>query len=124
MLLSWTGGINARIGSTPRAEYSACRQVCRTRYIRMPDLVKIHDEAATTVTGVSKLLRKFESNTLLMLDEWLVDDLSLQQEYFRFELIERQYADKVLSSVHSTALRTAMPAWVEASMQMLSLTAS
>ena len=72
---------------------AACQQGYRTRYIRMPDLMQMHDEATTTVTGVSKLLKKFENYTLLIIDEWLVDDLSRQQEHFLFELIERRYTD-------------------------------
>lgn len=72
---------------------AACQQGYRTRYIRMPDLMQMHDEAATTVTGVSRLLKKFENYTLLIIDEWLVDDLSRQQEHFLFELIERRYTD-------------------------------
>ena len=72
---------------------AACQQGYRTRYIRMPDLMQMHDEAATTVTGVSKLLKKFENYTLLIIDEWLVDDLSRQQEHFLSELIERRYTD-------------------------------
>ena len=82
---------------------AACRLGYRTRYIRMPDLLQLHDEAATTVTGVSKLLKKFESYTLLILDEWLIDDLSRQQEHFLFELIERRYTDR--STVFCTQYR-------------------
>lgn len=81
----------------------ACRQGYRTRYIRMPDLLQMHAEASTTVTGVSKLIKKFESYTLLILDEWLIDDLSLQQEHFLFELIERRYTDK--STIFCTQYR-------------------
>lgn len=73
---------------------SACRLGYRCRYIRMPDLLQLHDEALTTVTGVSKLIRKFEAYPLLILDEWLIDDLSRQQEHFLFELIERRYTDR------------------------------
>lgn len=73
---------------------AACRLGYRTRHIRMPNLLQMHDEAATTVIGVLKLFKKFESYTLLILDEWLIDDLSHQQEHFLFELIERRYTDK------------------------------
>ena len=73
---------------------SACKLGYRTRYIRMPDLLQLHDEAATTVTGVSKLIKKFESYTLLIIDEWLIDELSRQQEHFLFELVERRHTDK------------------------------
>lgn len=73
---------------------SACKLGYRTKYIRMPDLLQLHDEAATTVTGVSKLIKKYESYTLLILDEWLIDELTRQQEHFLFELMERRHTDK------------------------------
>ena len=73
---------------------SACKLGYRTRYIRMPDLLQLLDVAATTVTGVSKLLKKFEGYTLLIIDEWLIDELSRQQEHFLFELVERRHTDK------------------------------
>lgn len=60
----------------------------------MPDLLQLHAEASTTVTGVSKLIKKFEGYTLLILDEWLIDELSRQQKHFLFELIERRHTDK------------------------------
>ena len=73
---------------------SVCKLGYRTKYIRMPDLLQLHDEAAITVTGVSKLLKKFEGYTLLIIDEWLIDELSRQQEHFLFELVERRHTDK------------------------------
>ncbi len=73
---------------------SACKQGYRTRYIRMPDLLQLHDEASVTVTGVSKLIKKFEAYTLLILDEWLIDELTREQEHFLFELMERRHTDK------------------------------
>lgn len=73
---------------------AACKQGYRTRYIRMPDLLQMHDEASTTVTGVAKLIKKFEGYTLLIIDEWLIDELSRQQEHFLFELMERRHTDK------------------------------
>jgi DNA replication protein DnaC len=71
----------------------ACRQGYRTCYIRTPDLLQLHDEASTTITGVSKMLKKYEGYSLLILDEWLLNDLTQQQEHFLFELIERRYTD-------------------------------
>lgn len=73
---------------------AACKLGYRTRYIRMPDLLQLHDEAAINVTGVSKLIKKFEGYTLLIIDEWLIDELSRQQEHFLFELMERRHTDK------------------------------
>ena len=73
---------------------SACRLGYRTRYIRMPDLLQMHDEASISVTGVAKLIKKFENYTLLIIDEWLMDELSRQQEHFLFELMERRHTDR------------------------------
>lgn len=69
----------------------ACMQGIRTRYIRIPDLLMLRDEAALTPQGISKLLKKFTSYKLLILDEWLLDDLSEEEQHFLFELIERRH---------------------------------
>lgn len=39
------------------------------------------------------MLKKYEGYSLLILDEWLLNDLTQQQEHFLFELIERRYTD-------------------------------
>src|SRR5690606_5343364 len=49
----------------------ACMQGIRTQYIRTPDLLMLRDEATLTTQGISKLLKKFTSYKLLILDEWL-----------------------------------------------------
>jgi len=69
----------------------ACMQGIRTRYIRIPDLLILRDEAATIKQGVSKLLKKFASYKLLILDEWLLDSLTAEEQHFLFELIERRH---------------------------------
>jgi DNA replication protein DnaC len=69
----------------------ACLQGIRTRYIRTPDLFMQRDEAALTQQGISKLLKKFSSYKLLILDEWLLDDLSDEEQHFLLELIERRH---------------------------------
>ncbi|MFI3236602.1 MAG: ATP-binding protein [Lachnospiraceae bacterium] len=71
----------------------ACKQGYRTRYVRLPDLLQMHDEASITTDGVSKLIRKFSAYTLLIIDEWLLCNLTQVQEHFIFELIERRYTD-------------------------------
>lgn len=38
--------------------------------------------------------KKFERYPLLIIDEWLIDELSRQQEHFLFELVERRHTDK------------------------------
>jgi len=69
----------------------ACLQGVRTRYIRIPDLLMLRDEANLTPQGIPKLLKKFSSFKLLILDEWLLDDLSDEEQFFLFELIERRH---------------------------------
>lgn len=69
----------------------ACMQGISTRYIRIPDLLMLRDEAMLTNQGLSKLLKKFSNFKLLLLDEWLLDDLSDEEQHFLFELIERRH---------------------------------
>jgi DNA replication protein DnaC len=69
----------------------ACMHGISTRYIRIPDLLMLRDEAVLTIQGISKLLEKFSNYKLLILDEWLLDDLSDEEQHFLFELIERRH---------------------------------
>ncbi len=69
----------------------ACIQGIKTRYIRIPDLLMLRDEATLTPHGISKLLKKYTNFRLLILDEWLLDELSDEEQHFLFELIERRH---------------------------------
>lgn len=69
----------------------ACKQQIRTRYIRLPDLLVEHDEACLTLKSGTKLLKKYSSYKLLILDEWLLEDISDEEQHFLFELIERRH---------------------------------
>jgi DNA replication protein DnaC len=69
----------------------ACLRGIRTRYIRLPDLLMLRDEADLIKQGFSKLLKKFSSYKLLIIDEWLLDELSDEEQHFIFELIERRH---------------------------------
>lgn len=84
--------------TSSRKTYLACalgRQACkhqiRTRYIRIPDLLIEGDEAVLTPQGIPKLLKKYANYGLLILDEWLLDDISADEQHFLFELIERRH---------------------------------
>lgn len=70
-----------------------CKQGVRTRYIRIPDLLMERDEATLKSQGIPKLLKKYSSYGLLILDEWLLDGLSEEEQYFLFELMERRHDD-------------------------------
>jgi len=49
------------------------------------------DEASLISKGIAKLLRKYSAYGLLILDEWLLEDISEQEQHFIFELIERRH---------------------------------
>lgn len=69
----------------------ACKQQIRTKYIRLPDLLVEHDEASLVSKSNTKLLKKYSSYGLLILDEWLFEDTSEEEQHFLFELIERRH---------------------------------
>jgi DNA replication protein DnaC len=78
--------------------YLACaigRQACkvkkRTRYIRLPELLMERDEVSMTSQGIQKLLKKYGDYAVLILDEWLLGDISEDEQHFLFELIERRH---------------------------------
>lgn len=69
----------------------ACRLHYRTRYIRLPDLLEEVREKSIEVNGRSKLLKKFASYDVLILDEWLMADLKKDDVAFLFELSELRF---------------------------------
>lgn len=69
----------------------ACKMQFRTRYIRMPDLLMEYDESTLITGGPHKLLKKYSGIPLLIIDEWLMDEISDLEQHFLFELIERRY---------------------------------
>jgi DNA replication protein DnaC len=70
---------------------AACRQLYRVRYIRIPELLELRDEAVFAGKGISKLVTKFSNYHLLILDEWLMHELSDEDIRFIFELTEKRY---------------------------------
>lgn len=81
----------------------ACKRKYRVRYVRIPDLLTLYEEAAVSKTGVSKMLTKWSNYDLLILDEFLLNDLTQPEQLFLFELIERRY-DKT-STIFCTQYR-------------------
>src|SRR5690554_5245635 len=81
----------------------ACKHEVRTQYIRLPDLLIERDEATLKPKGVSKLITKFSNYGLLILDEWLLDDLSEDDLKFIFEIVERRYDSG--STIYCTQFR-------------------
>lgn len=72
----------------------ACKRRRSARYIRLPDLLMERDELAATERSNAKILRKYARYELLVIDEWLTEDVDDLEISFLFELVERRYAEK------------------------------
>ena len=54
----------------------ACLNQIKTRYIRLPDLLMEYGDASLITGAPKKLLNKYGRIPLLIIDEWLVSDIS------------------------------------------------
>ena len=57
----------------------------------MPDLLSLNAEKLQLTGSNEKLLRKFARYRVLVIDEWLIYELSKADLNFMFELTERRY---------------------------------
>lgn len=69
----------------------ACRQLHKTRYIRLPDLLEEYAEKSVLPGGKNKVLNKYAAFKVLVLDEWLMPELSKADVEFILELTERRF---------------------------------
>jgi len=72
----------------------ACRMRKSARYVRMPDLLMERDELAAVERSDAKILKKYARYELLVIDEWLTEEVDDIDVRFMFELVERRYLDK------------------------------
>ena len=84
----------------------------------MPDLLTLYEEASVSKTGISKLLTKWSNYDLLILDEFLLNDLTQAEQLFLFELIERRYDKASTMLARSIGWRIGTPALAAVCMQM------
>lgn len=68
----------------------ACRHQIRARYIRLPDLLMEYGDSKLIAGQEKKLIAKYAKIPLLVLDEWLMADISADELHFLFELTERR----------------------------------
>ena len=68
----------------------ACLGQIKPRYIRLPDLLMEYGDASVVQGKQKRLLASYSKIPLLVIDEWLVSDISDNELYFLFELFERQ----------------------------------
>jgi len=67
----------------------ACRQLRKVKYIRLPELIDELALAKYEADGsYRKLIKKYTKIELLIIDEWLLMDLSLEDCVHIFEIIE------------------------------------
>ncbi|AXY26248.1 hypothetical protein CL176_09710 [Suicoccus acidiformans] len=78
----------------------ACKQGFRTFYVRLPDLFIQKDEARLKNNGLKNLMTRYSNYDLLIIDEWLLDDILEDDLKFLFEIMERRHDE------HSTIFCT------------------
>jgi len=71
---------------------SACRQLIKTKYIRLPELLEDLHIARGEGT-YKKVLAAYKKYQLLILDEWLLSPLTEGQTADLFEIIESRYGE-------------------------------
>lgn len=69
----------------------ACRNQHKTRYIRLPDLLEKYAERSVLPGGKNKVLNKYAAFKVLVLDEWLMLELSKADVEFLLELTARRF---------------------------------
>ena len=80
----------------------ACRQQYKTKYIRLPDLLAENAEKSLLPGGRNKVLKKYADFKVLVLDEWLMPDLTKADVDFLMELTERRFdnTSTIFCTVH------------------------
>ncbi len=75
------------------------------RHVRLPDLLMERDELAATERSDAKILKRYARYELLVIDEWLTEDVDDVAIRFLLELVERRYMDRstVLCTQYSPA---------------------
>ena len=66
---------------------TACRQLYKVRYVRMPDLLN-ENAVAKSLNTQSKVKKAYASFDLLIIDEWLLRPLPESEAYDLLELID------------------------------------
>jgi DNA replication protein DnaC len=67
--------------------HAACRKFKSVRYIRMPELLDELNVAKGCGT-FKKVMKTYQKIDLIILDEWLIRTLALQEAYDLLEIVE------------------------------------
>lgn len=68
----------------------ACRHQVKTKYIRLPDILMDYGDSKLVAGQEKKLITRYSKIPLLIIDEWLMADISSDELHFLFELTERR----------------------------------
>lgn len=69
----------------------ACKHGLKTLYVRMPDMLAYREEKMAAGWPEKKVLNKYASYKVLVIDEHLIDQPNTGQMHFLLELTERRY---------------------------------
>lgn len=69
----------------------ACKHGLKTLYVRMPDMLAYREEKMSAGWPEKKVLSKYTSYKVLVIDEHLIDKPTTDQMHFLLELTERRY---------------------------------
>ena len=69
----------------------ACRHLHKTKYIRLPKLLEDFNLATQTGVGISKLVKRYSTYHMLIMDEWLVEIPSEMEVKYLLEIFEIRY---------------------------------
>jgi len=69
----------------------ACRHLHRTRYIRMPEMLEMLNLAMATGHSITSVVTKLSNYHLLIIDEWLLNIPTEQEDKYLLEIFERRY---------------------------------
>ena len=69
----------------------ACRHLHRTRYLRMPEMLEMLNLAMETGHSITSVVTKLSNYHLLIIDEWLLDIPTEQEDKYLLEIFERRY---------------------------------
>ena len=69
----------------------SCRHLHRTRYLRMPEMLETLNLAMETGHSITSTVTKLSNYHLLIIDEWLLDIPSEQEDKYLLEIFERRY---------------------------------
>lgn len=85
---------------------AACRQFYKVQYVLLPELLDEFKIAKNQPDdSYKKLMRKYTKKELLIIDEWLLHDLTEEELYLTMEIIEKR--EKTTSTIFCTQFNTA-----------------